>query len=218
MAKLYDLIVVGAGPAGLMASRVAAENGLSVALLERKKEITAIKRSCATMFAVEDDYLFGERMYFNSKQKRFIFPINGFSIPYDGPHKNFYGQMLYAPDGKAFIEFGNYEENLSKGDEGRLSVVYDKETLLKSMLKDAESMGVEIFSGMNVSGIKKTPESVTVATSSGDTFEGTFVIASDGLNSRTAELLGMNKKRIFYGTVKTVSYAVTGVSLPSPFT
>ena len=218
MAKRYDLIVIGAGPAGLMASRVAAENGLSVALLERKNEATAIKRSCATMFAVEDDYLFGERMYFNSQQKRFIFPINGFSIPYDGPYKNFYGQMLYAPDGKAFIEFGNYEENLSKGDEGRLSVVYDKETLLKSMVKDAESKGVEIFSGMNMSGIKKKPASVTVTTSSGDTFEGTFVIASDGLNSRSADLLGMNKKRIFYGTVKTVSYAITGVTLPSPFT
>ncbi len=70
MAKRYDLIVIGAGPAGLMASRVAAENGLSVALLERKIEITAIKRSCATMFAVEDDYLFGERMYFKYKKKQ----------------------------------------------------------------------------------------------------------------------------------------------------
>lgn len=218
MAKLYDLIVVGAGPAGLMASRVAAENGLSVALLERKKNITAIKRSCATMFAIEDDYLFGERMYFNSEQKRFIFPINGFNVTYDGPHKNFYGQMLYAPDGKEFIKIGDYEENLKKGDDGRLSVVYDKETLLKGMLKDAEAMGAEIFSGTNVNGIKKNPESLTVTTSSGDTFEGTFVIASDGLNSRIADLLGMNKKRVLYGTVKTISYAVTGVSLPSPFT
>ena len=35
--KRYDLVVVGAGPAGLMAAKVAAEHGLKVALVERKK-------------------------------------------------------------------------------------------------------------------------------------------------------------------------------------
>jgi digeranylgeranylglycerophospholipid reductase len=35
----YDVIVVGAGPAGSVAARVAAENGLSVLLIEKKQEI-----------------------------------------------------------------------------------------------------------------------------------------------------------------------------------
>ncbi len=218
MTEKHDLIVIGAGPAGLMAAKVAAENGLSVVLLERKKTITAIERSCATMFAIEDDYLFGARMFFNSEQGRFIFPVNGFNVKYGGPYKNFYGQMLYAPDAKAFVEIGNYEENVSKGDKGRLSVVYDKETLLKGMLKEAEEMGAEIVPGMNVSGIKKNQESLLITTSSDDPFEGTFVIAADGLNSRIADILGLNKKRIFYGTVKTISYEVIGVSMPAPFT
>ncbi|MCG7852013.1 MAG: NAD(P)/FAD-dependent oxidoreductase [Methanosarcinaceae archaeon] len=218
MTKKHDLIVIGAGPAGLMAAKVAAENGLSVVLLERKKTITAIERSCATMFAIEDDYLFGERMYFNSEQGKFIFPVNGFNVKYDGPYKNFYGQMLYAPDAKACVKIGNYEDNVSKGDKGRLSVVYDKETLLKGMLKEAEEAGTEIVPGMNVSGIQKNQESLLITTSSGDTFEGTFVIAADGLNSRMADILGLNKKRIFYGTVNTISHEVIGVSMPAPFT
>jgi flavin-dependent dehydrogenase len=46
MSKLYDLIVVGAGPAGLMAARTAAENGLSIALLERKTDIPKMLSFC----------------------------------------------------------------------------------------------------------------------------------------------------------------------------
>ncbi len=42
----YDVIVVGAGPAGLMAAKTAAEDGLKVLLIERKKEITEINRLC----------------------------------------------------------------------------------------------------------------------------------------------------------------------------
>ncbi len=44
MAKHYDVVIVGAGPAGLMAARVAGENGLRTALLERKKTLTTVKR------------------------------------------------------------------------------------------------------------------------------------------------------------------------------
>ncbi len=34
----YDLIVVGDGPGGLMAAKTAAEDGLKVIMVERKKE------------------------------------------------------------------------------------------------------------------------------------------------------------------------------------
>ena len=36
MAQKYDLIVVGGGTSGLEASKTAAQNGLKVALIERK--------------------------------------------------------------------------------------------------------------------------------------------------------------------------------------
>ena len=37
MSRKYDLVIVGAGPAGLVASIVAAEEELRVLLVERKK-------------------------------------------------------------------------------------------------------------------------------------------------------------------------------------
>ena len=47
MVKRYDVIVVGGGPGGLMAAKTAAEDGLNVLLIERKKEIAEIKRTCS---------------------------------------------------------------------------------------------------------------------------------------------------------------------------
>ena len=44
--KDYDLIIIGAGPAGLMASVVAGSEGLRVLLVERKKDVPKVTRSC----------------------------------------------------------------------------------------------------------------------------------------------------------------------------
>ena len=49
MKASFDLIVIGAGPAGLAAAKTAAENGLSVALLERKEVAHDILRMCGMM-------------------------------------------------------------------------------------------------------------------------------------------------------------------------
>ena len=53
MAKKYDLIVVGGGPGGLMAAKTAAEDGLKVLLIERKKDITEINRACTQIFYID---------------------------------------------------------------------------------------------------------------------------------------------------------------------
>ena len=46
---MFDIVVVGAGPAGLAAAKTAAENGMSVALLERKDTVHEILRMCGMM-------------------------------------------------------------------------------------------------------------------------------------------------------------------------
>ncbi len=212
MATKYDLVIIGAGPGGAMAARTAGENGLKTAILERKTDPAEITRGCATMFAVESDYYYAERMYYNNKTKKMIFPLNGFTVDYDGPVRNFYAWHFYAPDGKTRMELGAYEENLKRGDRGRLSFVYDKSLVIAGLMKDALKNGVELFSGFNVTGIEKMPEGVKV-TANGEVFEGRFAIGADGINSRVARLMGFNMGRKSLGSFSKPTYYVTGLAL-----
>ncbi|MEI6125278.1 MAG: NAD(P)/FAD-dependent oxidoreductase [Pseudomonadota bacterium] len=216
MARTYDVVIVGAGPAGLMAAKIAGENGLSVALLERKEKIAEIQRCCATMFAIEDEYYFGERMYFNEAKHRLVFPVTGFTVPYDGPYKNFYAWHLYTSDAQHIIKLGNYENNVAKGSTGRLSVAYSKHHLLKSLLADAQKAGVQVFTGANVVDFRKQKDVNQHITAEGKVFESVFTIAADGINSRLMKILGLNRNRTFYGTLVGVSYYMTGLNLPYP--
>jgi len=59
MAKVYDVIVVGAGIAGLLAAKTAGENGLEVALLEKKADPTQLVRACGQTLISMNEYYFG---------------------------------------------------------------------------------------------------------------------------------------------------------------
>ena len=214
--KKYDVIVVGGGPAGLMAAKVAGENGLSVALLERKKNIAALQRSCQTMVAIEDEYYFGERMYFDERKRRIVFPVNNFSVPYEGPYKNFYSWHIYTPDGKHCINLGDYEKNRSGGSQKRLSAFYSKEELLKGLLRDVEESGVHVFTGVNVIDHTCHGGYNEIRTAEGKIFSGVFTIAADGINSRLMKVLQLNRERRFFGTIQGVGYYMTGVTTPHP--
>lgn len=56
MENIVDLIVVGAGPAGLMTAKRAAELGLKVTVIEFKKDITNVKRACSAQFVTDEGY------------------------------------------------------------------------------------------------------------------------------------------------------------------
>jgi len=214
MAKKYDLVVVGAGPAGLMAAKTAGEYGVKVALLERKKNISEIRRACAMMWLVFNENYFGDRISFNRKGGRLCFPKNGFSVKYDGPVKDLYAIYGYSSKGNQ-IRFGDCDRGREKGDPAKIALVHDKSALLKGLLKEAKQSGVEVFSNTNITGIDKGKNGATVLAGTQE-FMGTFVIAADGVNSLIAQKLGFNKDRKYYGMLLSRTYHMTNVEGADP--
>jgi digeranylgeranylglycerophospholipid reductase len=209
MAGRFDLIVVGGGTSGLEAAKTAAQNGLKVALLERKSHPARMQRSCAQMFLMNMDEFYNESMYFSREQQRWIFPVNNFSVNYRGPYREFYACHFIAPNAEDRIEIGDYEANASG--RGTAAAVFDKGILLDGLFEEGRAAGVTYFLERNVTHAGRVPQGVEVRTREGDRLVGTFCIAADGINSRLARVTGLNKDRRFINTRKCLSHYVAGV-------
>jgi flavin-dependent dehydrogenase len=154
-----------------------------------------------------------ERVLLNPGQKRFCFPGYGFTIPYDGPHQDFYTWSIYSHKGHK-VQLGDYAANSIKGEAGRISTVYHKESLLKGLLSQAQNNNVDVYNPYNVIGTRTENGKVKVFTREGASFSGTFAVAADGRSSRIARTLGLNKNRKYYGTAMTLGYEMSGVEPP----
>jgi len=214
MVKRYDLIIIGAGPAGAMAAKTAGEDGLKVALLERRKNIEKITRPCAEALLCHK-YDHGEYVKINFRDNRIVYPYNGFSIKYEGPFKGVYKFIRYSADGHT-MEMKLYLGERKEGSEVLpRHFAIDKEQLINGLLEEARENHVEIFPGVNVSSTEKTDEGVRVV-GNGKPFEGTYALAADGLNSRLARQLGFNQERKFLGTFKVKGWRVRGIEPSDP--
>ena len=211
MTELYDLIIVGAGPGGAMAAKVAGENGLKAAVIERKTDLSAIHRIC-TMIINVDEENFSEYITYNYRDKRFVFPHNGFTIPYDGPMRKIYGFHIISPCGHRF-RLGDPAKG-KVGEEPTVGLMIDKGYLNKLLVDEASANGVEVFANTNINNVRKEAECVVVTDHRGNEYRGKFVIAADGVNSRIARILGFNKERVFLGTYKDMARTYEGVEIP----
>src|SRR5512139_1205622 len=160
MAKKYDLVVVGGGTSGLEAAKTAAENGLKVALLERKTHPAKIYRACAQMFLLNMDSFYEEHMYFSREQKKWIFPVNNFTVNYSGNYREFYACHFVSPNATDRIEIGDYELNASGN--GNPAVVFDKGVLLGGLYEEGKKAGAHYYLERNVIDVHTTAAGVEI--------------------------------------------------------
>ena len=78
---MKDLLIVGAGPAGLLAGYTAAQKGLHVTIVDMKRDITVVNRACSAQFVLDEGYE-GETL--KAGDGKLVFTKNGFEVPYRG--------------------------------------------------------------------------------------------------------------------------------------
>ena len=207
MEKKYDLVIIGAGPAGLMAAQTAAKGGLNVLLIERKTQVASVRRSCVAGLITEPE-CDGETVTVDGDQ--IIFLRNDLSIKYSGLWKDLKGFYFASPAG--------YRIRIER-EASYVTRIFNKEVLLEDLLKEAEKRGVHIAQGAEALRLQNSGHEVVVTIrkeGKDQEVRGKFVIAADGVNSRIVENLGLNKQRKFFGTMQTASYILEGVQSPYP--
>ncbi|MCP4717246.1 MAG: NAD(P)/FAD-dependent oxidoreductase [Deltaproteobacteria bacterium] len=211
MAEKYDVIVVGAGSAGLVAAWKAAEKGMKVLLVEKKSRITEALRTTGNAFRnrapINGDYLSIDKQ----QNKSVIhFHNSDFDVSYSG-------RLIDAYDMYSFSNAGHLVRS-TRTDRPQ-QYFFDTETLLDDLLLEAAGAGVELLAGALAVTAENTDGGVrlqVVRDGVSQWLEAGCVIAADGLNSRLAEATGLNKERpvMVRGPVLEVVYE--GVDFPHP--
>ena len=159
-----------------------------------------------------NDYYFDDLAMVSPGAGRISFPHNGLSFAYSGPVKSLYGWHIYSPDG-GVMAFGDPAATRGQGEAGVVGYAYDKEMLLRGLLDRVREAGVEVHAGAGIDGVELLPASVR-ATAGGTAYEGRYLIAADGTNSRMAREAGMNEGRTFYCYLLAKGFLMQGLKLP----
>jgi len=209
--KKYDVIIAGAGPAGLTVAEIAAGRGLQVLLVDMKKDLDRVFRSCCCNLIIEPGTHAETVTY---AQGAIHFENNKFSMPYAGSVIPLRNSFKVSPCGNTITING-------KSPEGYVAVSYEKEALLQGMLSRVRQQGtIEIMTGVQALAAENVKGGVRVRLRSPErrfTVQGRVAVAADGVNSKIVESLGLNRtRRKFFARFKVASYHMANVRCPYP--
>lgn len=211
MIDTYDVIVVGAGPAGLIASWQSAQKGLKVLLVEKKNRIAESLRTTGN--AIRNlSPINGEMVSVKKKDKKAVihFHNSNFDIEYSG-------RLIDAYDRYSFSNSG-YCVRATRSDYPQ-QYFYDMAVMQKGLLEKIEAAGAQIMPGTLATGAENIDKGVQLKVKQkGKTLllKASRLIAADGLNSRLAESMGLNSQRpvVIRGPVLEVVFE--GAEVPHP--
>ena len=202
-----DIIVIGAGPAGLMAAKAASDEGLRTIIVDKKKDIPTYNKPCCSMLLLEPDY-HDENL--DTADGKITFKKTGFSVDYSGEYVDLVGSMRFSPSLHPFT---------IKANPYPAAKVLDKEMLAKGLFSKIESAGVDIrpsTQGIIAEEIKDGV-SVKVRDKNGEKdLTAQFAFIADGVSSNVVNRMGLNKDRKLYAKGLALSFMLDGVNFPYP--
>lgn len=189
MKEAYDVIVVGAGPAGSMAARAAAVRGVSVLLVEKRPAIGAPVR-CAEGIVTADlaEFMDPDPKWVSTviRRSRFV-----------------------APDKSSFLISGK------NGDEV-LGYTLDRKMFDRDLAMKAAEAGADVLvHARAVPLLKEGRLAGAVIHQHGKTYEvrAKVVIAADGVESKFAKLAGVNTTVPLAELDSCLQYLVTDIDI-----
>ncbi len=201
----FDVIIVGAGPAGLMAAKTAAEEGFKVVLLETKEHIARYTRPCCSMWILEPGF---HNEGWSFEKDKIFYHRNDFVVPYKGGWVDLYRSVRISSGGHA-LTMGKRNRPIVK--------VIDKQKLLEGLLNEVEQLGVDIRPRTTGLEAREERDKVQVKIRHHDTQEwisGKWLLAADGVDSRITQSLGLNKNRKILFRTQITHYAYANVNSP----
>jgi len=211
MSERYNVMVVGAGPAGLMAAMKAAEKGLKVLVVEKKTNVCEVLRTTGNAFRNKNP-INGEYVTLDRKKGKAVvhFHNSNFDLEYTG-------RLIDAYDSYSFSN-GGYCMRTTRKDRPT-AYPFSVGTLYRDMKNKAEEAGATFMTGTIAMNAEKTASGARVQVKKGSKVSwlgADRVIAADGLQSRLAEAMGLNKDRKFFVKGPCVETTFEGVEFPYP--
>lgn len=205
----FDVIVIGAGPAGLSAAWKCAERGLATLVIEKKLRICENKRANTCYLHIAPD-MYGENISLRRMpgESRLVFQENGFSLRYTGEQFDYYDSYMFSPSGHKVHYRGKNQP---------LGTIFNMDAILSDLLREASDGGVSIMTSALVVGAENRGDKtrVKIKNKRGSFFiEAGKVLVCEGLSSRVTECLGLNKKREWLGKAPFLQYTMEGVECP----
>ncbi len=201
--KKWDLLIVGAGPAGLMAAKTAVEKGLRVLVIEKNADFNILRRACSTQFILDDGY---EGEWLQIVGDKLIFTRNQFEVTYKGGLVEVKNKYYHSPK--------NHVIHFARPEEKPFALKFDKQKLLADMYEECKQEGVAFKLSSTVINGKDDGENVQleyVSNGVHETVYGKKLIISEGANASLSGIFGLNEGRIHYATAFVVKYFLEGI-------
>jgi len=190
----YDVVVVGAGPAGASAARRAAETGNQVLLIEKKREV-GVPIQCGEFLPSLREMI---TLVPNAKRVQHLLKIPTRVIDNYTTHVS-----IISPSGKSYT----FKFNACVLDRGR----FDKWLTMEAIRK-----GGELWISSEVFNIEKSNNRIFIRKGRNTfTIEADVIIVANGPYSRLTRLLGLDIKKSPYNYSFAIQVLMSNVEIDS---